>query len=122
MEITGMTTPALIDPIKCSASGHARKECHFNEVKRKRYMYCIQGLEEKQAGERLSSGGIVPVSRYQVSAVISAYMKNVRARVGLGTKVRHVSERVEIHISKYNFDDMMRDRIAQETRKKLKES
>ena len=61
------------------------------------------------------------VSKFQISAVIQAYIKNMRTRVGIGTRVRHIPDRVEVHVAKDNFNDIMHDRMEEEIGKKLRE-
>ena len=84
-------------------------------------MCCMRDKEEQQERETLSGGDTIEISHHRISALINVYLKNIRAQLGIGAKEQHVSEAIERHISKYNLDDVLHDRIAKEKRK-LKKS
>ncbi|HEX2967126.1 MAG TPA: hypothetical protein VHO84_15180 [Syntrophorhabdaceae bacterium] len=81
----------------------------------------MSDTEKKQSGEGPPDEETMQVSSNQISAVINVYMKNLRAQLGIDKKVQHVSKEVERHISKYNLEDIIHDRITREKRK-LKKS
>ncbi len=64
----------------------------------------------------------MPVTKYQVSSVIAAYIKNVKTRIGTHKPTIPLSEKKGVKTPRQMIEDMMYDRVGEHIIEKLKKS